>query len=61
MTAEKKVKKSFLIPAYLDSAVKEQLEREPWKDYTTIIVERLDGSYRSEGLVGKDRAESKNP
>ena len=56
MTEVKKVKKSFLIPAYIDTAINKRLAKEPLKDYTSIVLECLDRSLRAEGFIGNDEA-----
>lgn len=52
MTAAKKVKKSFMIPAYLDTAINKRLAKEPLKDYTSIVLECIDKALREDGFIG---------
>lgn len=53
------VKKSITLPDDIAAIIEEQISREPWRNVSSIISERLYKSYDEEGLIKKDEAENK--
>lgn len=53
------VKKSITLPDDIAAIIEEQISREPWRNVSSIISERLYKSYAEEGLIKKEEAESK--